>query len=139
MRLIVAFVACALLPRPAHAFVPPSVDYTCPRTALHGTWAAYAHTRDGVELNPRDRMRSTPGHLELLLTFSELGSKAIKSILYEVERAPTTCVARTMRYAVRDMTWDLELTSRDDVTIRVVSVARGTDVIRLYREAAPGP
>jgi len=54
-------------------------------------------------------------------------------ILYEVESPPTACIARTARYLVFGMTWDLQLTSSDDLTLRAAHPERGTHVIRLRR------
>jgi hypothetical protein len=133
---IALLVAVAVLAgaAPARAFVPPAVDHGCPRSALHGDWVAYAHTLDGAELLAADRLRSTPGRLELSLVVAKVGSKASQRILYEVERPPSACIARTARYLVFGMTWDLELTSNDDLTLRAAHPERGTHVIRLRRE-----
>jgi hypothetical protein len=125
--------ALASHPRPASAFVPPGVDAACPRAALQGTWVAYAHTLNGGEMAAYDRMKIAPGHLDLTLKYSSPGQKCVGSVLYEVERPPTTCLGRSIRYEVFQMTWDLELVSNDELIFRSVHPERGTHVIRLRR------
>lgn len=134
--LAAAFVAFSSVPQPARAFVPPTADVSCPRAAMHGRWVAYAQTLNGEEMNPVDRMRSTPRRLELSLTYSKLGKKGSHTTEYEVEALPRACVARTVRYEIRDMIWDLELTSNDELTIRVSHPERGTHIMHLRRVVA---
>lgn len=139
-RILAAVVALALYPSPARAFAPAGADISCPRSALHGTWVAYAHTVDGAEMAAYDRVRSSPGRLELTLRYGPLPTKkTTRSILYEVEKLPSGCVARTVRYEVFGMTWDLELTSNGELTFRSTHAEQGTHVVRLRRamESAP--
>lgn len=118
----------------AHAFVPPSADHACPRAALHGAWVAYAHTLDGEEVTPGDRLRSEPGRLELSLAYSRGSTKSKRAILFEVERPPSACLARSVYYTFFNVAWELELTTRDELTIRATD-KDGAHVIRLRRVA----
>ena len=131
--LAAALVALALQPQSARAFVPPGVECSCPRAAVHGTWLAYAHTFDGEEMTPHDRVRFSPGRLELLFNYGPPGKKTMRSVLYEVEKPPIACVARSARYEVFGMTWDLELTSNDQLVLRTSHPEKGTHVVRLRR------
>jgi hypothetical protein len=136
--LAAAVVALALHPGPARAFVPSGADVSCPRAALQGTWIAYAHTFDGMEVVAYDHIRFSPGRLEVTLRHAPLSNpKAARTIMYEVEKLPIACVARTVRYEVFRMTWDLELTSNDELTFRTSSSDQGTHVVRLRRAISP--
>jgi hypothetical protein len=136
--LVAAVAALALHPGPAHAFVPAGADVSCPRSAHYGTWIAYAHTFDGAEVAAYDTIRFAPGRLEVTLRFAPLANKkAARTIMYEVEKLPIACVARTVRYEVFRMTWDLELTSNDELTFRATHAEQGTHVVRLRRAIAP--
>jgi hypothetical protein len=132
--LAAALVALALHPHPARAFVPPRADYACPRAALHGTWKGYAHTFNDEEVVSLDSVRSTPGRLEVRVMYSPYASKGTHSTLYEIEKQPT-CVGRTAHYDVLNMTWDLELTPNDELTIRTMHPDRGAHLVRLRRVA----
>lgn len=118
----------------ARAFVPPSADHACPRAALHGAWVAYTHTLDGDEVTPRDRLRSEPGRLELSLAYSRGGKKNERAILFEIERPPSACLARSVYYSFFNVAWELELTTRDELTVRATD-KDGAHVIRLHRAA----
>jgi hypothetical protein len=54
-------------------------------------------------------------------------------VRYEVEKAPTVCVGRSVRYEVFRMTWDLEHAPNDELIFRSVHPEQGTHVVRLRR------
>ncbi len=135
MRVLVAALSALALVADApeaRAFVPPATDHACPRAALHGAWIAYAHALDGVELTAADHLRSKPGRLELTLAYSSGSKKTNRSVLFEIEKLPSACVARSVYYSFFDVTCELELTSRDELTIRATD-REGAHVIRLRR------